>query len=468
MRFALKILVTEATKESVRPRPDRVTAQLQGKVPSVHEEKEPRLRALIIFQNLHLPAYEMPSFQESSSTSEKHDRFQKSGEIIWERKDIATEGDCKREEISARSSLEIGVYSKPQLTACTEFLEKRNNRHPVSNKNRKNVLWTDYDSSSKFSRKRKNIHVNLFEGFYDDKKNYAYMNNGVQSSGAKVKRTKESQEEESVSTLAKGCFCSTSRDSCAITESKQKICCPKLDLRHIEEQDINKKPSYSYIALIAMAILSSPNKKLLLADIYRYIENRFHYFRHTGDSWKNSIRHNLSLNDCFVKMKRNESKKSSYWTIHPDNLQDFARGEFRQHKARLYSRRKCTKYSGQGSCFAWIASKTYPLMLKSPCFQQDRDNEVKNCTWLVGQSPGYLSRNVSVYRNCCSASLPWSLKMSVESNYASEITHKNISNSKILDNEYFHTSWKTAHAVTNEQSWEETFTRLQRQLKKIE
>jgi hypothetical protein len=69
------------------------------------------------------------------------------------------------------------------------------------------------------------------------------------------------------------------------------------------------KPQHSYIGLIAMAILSSPDKKLVLSDIYQYILDNFPYFRARGPGWRNSIRHNLSLNDCFIKAGRSANGK---------------------------------------------------------------------------------------------------------------------------------------------------------------
>lgn len=102
------------------------------------------------------------------------------------------------------------------------------------------------------------------------------------------------------------------------------------------------KPQHSYIGLIAMAILSSPESKLVLSDIYQYILDNYPYFRTRGPGWRNSIRHNLSLNDCFIKAGRSANGKGHYWAIHPANIDDFKKGDFRRRKAQ----RKVRKHMG--------------------------------------------------------------------------------------------------------------------------
>ncbi|XP_074650220.1 uncharacterized protein LOC141905287 [Tubulanus polymorphus] len=99
------------------------------------------------------------------------------------------------------------------------------------------------------------------------------------------------------------------------------------------------KPGHSYIALISMAILSRPDRRMVLNDIYEYIMTNFAYYNNSNKAWRNSVRHNLSLNECFVKCGRAENGKGNYWAIHQACVDDFARGDFRRRNARRRARR---------------------------------------------------------------------------------------------------------------------------------
>ncbi|CAN9508448.1 unnamed protein product [Ophioblennius macclurei] len=78
------------------------------------------------------------------------------------------------------------------------------------------------------------------------------------------------------------------------------------------------RPPYSYMAMIQFAINSKPSKMMSLREIYTWIEDHFPYYRNVAKpGWKNSIRHNLSLHDMFIRGESPDGKVS-FWTIRPE------------------------------------------------------------------------------------------------------------------------------------------------------
>ncbi|XP_050538358.1 forkhead box protein N2-like isoform X2 [Daktulosphaira vitifoliae] len=81
---------------------------------------------------------------------------------------------------------------------------------------------------------------------------------------------------------------------------------------------IESKPPYSFSCLIFMAIEDSPKKALPVKDIYEWIVEHFPYYKNAPTGWKNSVRHNLSLNKCFKKVEKAPNLgKGSLWMVEP-------------------------------------------------------------------------------------------------------------------------------------------------------
>ncbi|XP_012658926.1 forkhead box protein N3 isoform X1 [Otolemur garnettii] len=97
------------------------------------------------------------------------------------------------------------------------------------------------------------------------------------------------------------------------------------DMPYDARQNPNCKPPYSFSCLIFMAIEDSPSKRLPVKDIYNWILGHFPYFANAPTGWKNSVRHNLSLNKCFKKVDKERSQsigKGSLWCIDPEYRQN--------------------------------------------------------------------------------------------------------------------------------------------------
>ncbi|KAG8214997.1 hypothetical protein J3R82DRAFT_8401 [Butyriboletus roseoflavus] len=104
-----------------------------------------------------------------------------------------------------------------------------------------------------------------------------------------------------------------------------------------------KKPELSYAALIGQAVLSSPEHRLTLQEIYDWITIVYPYFQRNEATWMNSIRHVLSTTVCFRKVPRDRSLGRTQWAIWDCDLECFANGNFRKEFCAEYKQAAAAK-----------------------------------------------------------------------------------------------------------------------------
>ena len=101
-----------------------------------------------------------------------------------------------------------------------------------------------------------------------------------------------------------------------------------------KKSDKQKKPAETYVSMIAKAMLANGLQRMSLTDLYTKIEELFPYYKTSTITWRNAVRHNLSINECFVKAGRADSGRGFYWTIHPSCVEVFKNGKYKRREAR--------------------------------------------------------------------------------------------------------------------------------------
>nr|XP_060615676.1 forkhead box protein D4-like 1 [Anolis sagrei ordinatus] len=141
------------------------------------------------------------------------------------------------------------------------------------------------------------------------------------------------------------------------------------------------KPPFSYIALITMAILQSPRQRLPLSGICAFIRARFAYYGARFPAWQNAIRHNLSLNDCFVKGPREPGRpgKGGEWSLHPGARDMFLHGSFLRRRRRFKGapRTDPSRPPGSPAGLLLLPAALQPLQALAPsCWPKDKPHEL--------------------------------------------------------------------------------------------
>ncbi|XP_044269311.1 forkhead box protein F1-like [Tribolium madens] len=169
-----------------------------------------------------------------------------------------------------------------------------------------------------------------------------------------------------------------------------------------------EKPPYSYIALIVMAIQHSPTKRLTLSEIYSFLQQRFPFFRGSYQGWKNSVRHNLSLNECFIKLPKGLGRpgKGHYWTIDPASEFMFEEGSFRRRPRGF--RRKCQAMKPQYHPGNFFTNNMTGMVNQTPSYDPQtlvQPQEYSTCSYnsspQVSSATHYTNYEYPVYQQQC-------------------------------------------------------------------
>ena len=165
------------------------------------------------------------------------------------------------------------------------------------------------------------------------------------------------------------------------------------------------KPPYSYVALISMAIQRSAEKRLTLNGIYDFITKHFPYYRNReNQGWRNSIRHNLSLHECFMKLpaKGGKNGKSHYWVLDPNHEVLFEEGNYRRRRRRPVKRPSCfglphaaTSYSPATHYALYGSSSRYPYYPMGAATDYSATRSAAGAMYMNGWAMDQLSSSFS-------------------------------------------------------------------------
>ncbi|XP_011297156.1 uncharacterized protein [Fopius arisanus] len=135
-----------------------------------------------------------------------------------------------------------------------------------------------------------------------------------------------------------------------------------------------KKPPFTYTELIEHAL--QERGELTVSAIYQWISEHFPYYKSNDDRWKNSVRHNLSINPHFRKGSKAPHGAGHLWAI-----------ANRDGRPRALSAQQISALPTQKQILKNIAESSYPRRSNNAVRQNVVIDEVAAATASICQSP---------------------------------------------------------------------------------
>ncbi|CAD5118241.1 DgyrCDS6961 [Dimorphilus gyrociliatus] len=92
--------------------------------------------------------------------------------------------------------------------------------------------------------------------------------------------------------------------------------------------DRNVRPNISYREIVAKILLNSEKGEMSLREIVDKIAAEYAYYENSKRNWPSSVRHTLSVSDCFVKAGRAKGGRGYKWKIDESFIKFFRQGKF--------------------------------------------------------------------------------------------------------------------------------------------
>ncbi|XP_046395156.1 uncharacterized protein LOC124162612 [Ischnura elegans] len=132
-----------------------------------------------------------------------------------------------------------------------------------------------------------------------------------------------------------------------------------------------RKPPFTYTEMIEQAL--SESGELTVSGIYNWISEHFPFYKANDDRWKNSVRHNLSINPHFKKGSKARHGAGHLWTI--ATQEDRPRTASRKRRLeQFWAQTQC--------CHPQTSGRSSPTTLAVESITMTEDTTDVNCTSL--------------------------------------------------------------------------------------